>query len=170
MAIFNSHTLLLHLRQQFQIDWWGHHGIAHWARVRANGLMLAEQTGANRHVVELFAFFHDSRRVNEHVDDGHGARGAALARELKGRYFEATDDEMDLLSFACTHHSDGFTHGAPTVLTCWDADRLDLWRVGIIPKARYLGTEAARTDVVMAKANRRAQAWCDVYDARHDRN
>ena len=159
-----------HLRYQFQIDWWGHHGIAHWARVRANGLMLAGQTGANRHVVELFSFFHDSRRFNEHVDDGHGARGAALASRLKGQYFHATDEEMDLLHFACVHHSGGMTQGNATVLTCWDADRLDLGRVGITPNAKYLGTEAARKDAVMVRANRRAQAWCDVYDARHDSN
>jgi hypothetical protein len=29
----NRYVMLRHLRQQFQIDWWGHHGIAHWARV-----------------------------------------------------------------------------------------------------------------------------------------
>lgn len=166
MSIYNRHTLLQYLRQQLQVDWWGHHGIAHWARVRANGLMLANQSGANRHVVELFAFFHDCRRFNEHEDDGHGARGAALASRLKVRYFEATDDEMDLLQFACVHHSDGMTQGDVTVLTCWDADRLDLGRVGITPKAKYLCTEAARSETCMAKANRRAQAWCDVYEAR----
>ena len=168
MAIFYRTELLAHLRQQLAIDWWGHHGIAHWARVRANGLMLAEQTGANRHVVELFAFFHDSRRLNEHVDDGHGARGAALASRLKGRYFDATDDEMDLLHFACVHHSGGMIQGDATVLTCLDADRLDLGRVGITPRAKYLGTEASRSQTCMDKANRRAQAWCDVYDARHE--
>lgn len=168
MSICNRHNLLQHLRQQFQIDWTGHHGIAHWARVRANGLMLADLTGANRHVVELFAFFHDSCRVNEHVDDGHGARGAALASRLKGRFFNATDEEMDLLHFACVHHTDGMSQGDATVLTCWDADRLDLGRVGITPRAKYLGTEAARSQTSMDKANRRVQAWCDVYDARHD--
>ena len=168
--LFNRYILLGHLRQQFQIDWWGHHGIAHWARVRANGLMLADQTGANRHVVELFSFFHDSRRFNEHVDDGHGARGAGLAHQLRGHFFDATDEEMDLLQFACVHHSNGMTKVDVTVLTCWDADRLDLGRVGIPPKAKYLGTEAARSQSSMDKANRRAQAWCDVYDARHDSN
>ena len=170
LSLYNRHNLLRYLRQQFQIDWWGRHGIAHWARVRANGLMLADQTGANRHVVELFAFFHDSRRVNEYVDDGHGARGAALASSLKGRFFDATDEEMDLLHYACVHHSDGMTIGDVTVLTCWDADRLDLGRVGITPRVKYLGTEAARTRASMDRANRRAQAWCDARDARHDRN
>ena len=167
---YDRRTLLPHLRLQFQIDWWCHHGIAHWARARVNGLMLADQTGASRHVVELFAFFHDSGRFNEFVDDGHGARGAALASRLKGRYFDATDEEMDLLHFACVHHSDGMAQGDATVLTCWDADRLDLGRVGITPRAKYLGTEAARSQTSMHRANRRAQAWCDVYDARHDSN
>jgi uncharacterized protein len=85
MTVFNHQNLIQFLRQQFQIDWWGHHGISHWARVRANGLMLASQTGANRHVVELFAFFHDSRRINEHQDEGHGVSGARLARHLNGK-------------------------------------------------------------------------------------
>lgn len=170
LAIFNHQNLLRHLRQQFQIDWWGHHGIAHWARVRANGLMLASQTDANRHVVELFAYFHDSRRINEHQDEGHGVSGAQLAKHLKGKFFDATDHEIDLLCYACEHHSDGMIQADPTVQTCWDADRLDLGRVGIIPKARYLCTEAARTEAVMARANRRAQTWRDTYDAKHDRN
>lgn len=94
MQLIERQTLLVHLRQQFLIDLWGHHGNGHWARVRANGLLPADQAGANRH-----------------VDNGHGARGAALARELKGRYFEATDDELDMLSYACTHHSDGLIYG-----------------------------------------------------------
>lgn len=169
MLIFSRIALLRHLRQQFKINWWGHHGIAHWARVRANGLMLAGETGANRHVVELFAFFHDACRLNEYEDVRHGVNGAALARRLRGEFFDATDYEMDLLCYACEHHSNSMTQGDPTVLTCWDADRLDLWRVGIIPKAQYLGTEAARTDAIMARANRRAQVWRDAYDARHDR-
>ncbi len=34
--------------------------------------------------------------------------------------------------------------GDPTLLTCWDADRLDLRRVGITPKRKRLATDAAR--------------------------
>ncbi len=118
--------------------------------------MLTDLTGANRHVVELFAFFHDSRRINEHVDDGHGARGAALARRLKVRYFDATDEEVDLLDFACVRHSDGLTKGDVPVLTCCDADRLDLGRVGITPRVKYLCTEASRRQTSMDQVHRRA--------------
>lgn len=169
MTIFKRQPLLAHLREQLLVDWWGHHGIAHWARVRANGLMLARHSGANVHVVELFAFFHDARRMNEGRDDGHGARGAVLAKQLKGTYFHATDDEMDRLEYACVHHSAGMTQADQTVLTCWDADRLDLGRVGIAPKAKYLGTEAARTEACMAKANQRVLAWRNAYSARRGR-
>lgn len=159
MAFIDRKPLLRYLRSQFAIDWHGHHGVAHWARVRANGLMLAPETRANRHVVELFAFFHDSRRVNEHEDDGHGGRGAVLAAQLKGRFFEASDDEMDLLRVACRDHSGGYSEGHGTILTCWDADRLDLLRVGIRPRADRLCTEAARQPGMLAVANGRAQAW-----------
>ena len=56
----------------------GTHGVGHWARVLENGLHLAEATGAKTEVVQLFAIFHDARRVNEGVDDGHGRRGVIL--------------------------------------------------------------------------------------------
>ena len=53
------------------------HGIARWALMRAKGLKLAIKTCANRHVVELISF-HESRRLNEHIDDGHVVRCEAL--------------------------------------------------------------------------------------------
>ncbi len=89
MTIFNRSALLSHLRNQMSIDWFGHQGIAHWTRVRANGLMLAGDTGAIVHVVELFAFFHDARRVNEHVDYGHGARGAGATLGVQAQQEQA---------------------------------------------------------------------------------
>lgn len=165
MGFIDRLPLLESLRAQFQINWMGHHGIAHWARVRANGLMLAQLNGANPHVVELFAWFHDSRRVNEYEDNGHGKRGAALAKVLKGRFFEATDEEMDLLVHACSYHSDGLLEDDLTVMTCWDADRLDLGRVGIVPEPRYLCTAEARSDAMLERANNRSQIWKKRFDA-----
>lgn len=53
--------LIQHIRTQFTLHWHGIHGASHWARVRANGLRLAETTGARRHVVELFALPPSSR-------------------------------------------------------------------------------------------------------------
>ena len=156
MSHIDRRALIAHLRTNFKINWHGHHGIPHWARVRVNGLMLAKATGANTHVVELFAFFHDSCRINEYTDDGHGQRGALLATKLQGRFFEATEHEMLLLTQACSKHSDGLSKGDATVQTCWDADRLDLGRVGIEPDAKYLCTAAAKDPETIASAYKRS--------------
>ena len=76
-----AHAIL----EDYVLPWNGTHGVAHWARVLENGLRLAQETGANVEVVQLFAVFHDSRRVNEGTDDGHGLRGADLAAELRSK-------------------------------------------------------------------------------------
>ena len=167
-GIFDKRGMIAHLRGQFRINWMGHHGIPHWMRVRANGIMLARHNGANVHVLELFAFFHDAKRVNEHQDDGHGSRGAQLARQLRGRYFNATDNEMDLLMLACQGHSDGFLEGELTVRTCWDSDRLDLGRVGIKPNPQYLCTETARQPVHLSRAIARSEEWKRAYALREN--
>jgi uncharacterized protein len=122
----------------------GYHGVLHWARVLENGQRLAIVTGSNIEVVTLFALFHDSRRVNEHSDLGHGHRGAEYARTLRGRHIHLNDAEFDLLYEACRLHTDGLTEGDVTLQTCWDADRLDLGRVGTMPDPDLLCTDAAR--------------------------
>jgi uncharacterized protein len=148
--------LLTTLREQFQLDWHGVHGIRHWERVRRNGLLLAEQTGANATVVELFAYLHDCRRLDEWQDRGHGGRAAEYLPRLRGDCFDVSDAEMELLTEACRLHSDGMMDGDITVRTCWDADRLDLGRVGIRPAAEFLCTEAAREPDLIVSAYRRS--------------
>lgn len=133
----------------------GFHGVVHWARVLENGLALAEQTGAKTAVVELFAVFHDSRRVNEGWDAGHGRRGADLAAEMCNE-FELSDAEFDLLYTACSDHTEGYTEANVTIQTCWDADRLDLGRVGMRPERQYLCTPAAKHPDMIRWADGRA--------------
>jgi uncharacterized protein len=122
----------------------GYHGVVHWARVLENGIRLATATGASIRVVTMFALFHDSRRVNESRDDGHGFRGAAYARTLRGALVVMEDADFELLYEACRLHTEGYTQADVTLQVCWDADRLDLGRVGITPKAERLCTDAAR--------------------------
>lgn len=130
----------------------GYHGVVHWARVLENGLRIAEVNGADRDVVTLFALFHDARRVNEHRDHGHGLRGGELARSLRGTHVHLDDTRFELLFEACRLHTDGHTTGDATLLACWDADRLDLGRVGITPRAERLCTDAARELLPWANA------------------
>jgi uncharacterized protein len=108
--------------------------------VLENGLRIAEANGADTEVVTLFALFHDSRRVNDFHDPGHGLRGARLAESLRGSLVHLDNRRFRLLYEACRLHTDGLTEGDPTVLACWDADRLDLGRVGTTPSPVYLGT------------------------------
>jgi uncharacterized protein len=137
-------TLFTAILPDYALPLHGYHGVVHWARVLENGLRIAESNGADTEVVTLFAIFHDSRRVNEKRDPGHGQRGGDLARSLRGSLVHLPDSRFELLYEACRLHTDGLTDGDPTLQACWDADRLDLGRVGITPRPELLCTEAAR--------------------------
>lgn len=121
------------------------HGPGHWKKVRFNGLKLAEDTsGADRLVIQLFALLHDCRRQKEGHDPEHGPRAAESAMKLQGGLIHLDDEQADLLKIACRDHTKGQISTDPTIGCCWDADRLDLVRVGISPKIGLLSTEAAR--------------------------
>ena len=134
------------------------HGVGHWARVLLNALTLAESTGVDPDVVALFALFHDSCRVNDNIDSRHGRRGAELALSLRGTFVHLDNARFGLLWDACCYHTDGLTDGDTTVQVCWDADRLDLGRVGITPQPDRLCTEAAR--LLIPQAHTRSTGDC----------
>ena len=136
--------LMRFLRQEFRLDWHGIHGASHWARVRLNGLSMAKVNGAREDVVELFALLHDSRREHDGHDLQHGPRAADFIAGLNGDYFDLEPTGLEMLVHACRHHSDGMMEADVTIQTCWDADRLDLARVGIWPDPKRLCTAAAR--------------------------
>ncbi len=147
------HTVIAQYAQPLN----GRHGLSHWARVLENGRRLTPLTGAKIQIVELFAVFHDSKRINESIDDGHGLRGAEYAKSLRGPHLNLSDKDFDLLYTACAYHTDGLTEEDITVQTCWDTDRLDLGRINIKPDTQYLCTEAAKTASTITWANNRAQ-------------
>ena len=51
--------LIQAIHHQYQLPWFGLHGVTHWARVYENGLRLAPATGADEQILLLFALFHD---------------------------------------------------------------------------------------------------------------
>jgi len=146
------HTVL----EDYALPWSGFHGVAHWARVLENGLRLADESGAVIEVVQLFAVLHDCRRLNEHLDPEHGPRAAQLAETLRGDAFNLPKEHFRLLHRACAGHTHERTHPDVTIQTCWDADRLDLGRVGITPDPRYLSTEIAKRPEIIRWADERA--------------
>ncbi|MFP4623723.1 MAG: hypothetical protein ACOCVZ_00970 [Gemmatimonadota bacterium] len=149
--------LLEVIRAQYVLEWHGIHGIRHWERVLENGLRLAPETGADIVVVEFFAALHDACRWNDQRDPGHGERAAALIATLDRSLVPLSAIQRELLAEACRTHTRGTATEDPTIATCWDADRLDLLRVGIRPDPRYLVTAAAREPAVIAWAMERSR-------------
>jgi uncharacterized protein len=161
VSIPESFKRLIEIVQaQFKLNW-SIHGATHWGRVYENGMKLAEMTSAKPEIVSLFAFLHDSRRVTDGLDQGHGPRGAEFAKRLRAEgVIVISDADFDLLTLACAKHSDGFTDADITVQVCWDADRLDLGRCGVRPDPRYLCTDAAKDEQMIEWAFRRSQQVC----------
>lgn len=155
--IFDLNRLLLRILEDQTTEWHGIHGLSHWGRVHSNGMMIAADSGAKIEVVELFAFFHDSQRVNDGYDKDHGLRGAQYARLLRGDYFELSDEDFEVLYEACRDHTDVAFHDNVTIQTCFDSDRLDLGRVAIYPDRNRLGTEIARDPNTIAACHHRAE-------------
>jgi uncharacterized protein len=141
--------------RQFSLDIHGIHGAEHWIRVHENGFRLAQSTGANTEVILWFALLHDSQRVTNMEDMGHGERAAAWARKHR-RDIELDDAQFGLLVEALACHNRGCDPRADiTVQTCLDADRLDIGRTGAIVSAAYLYTEAAKRETMVLRLPRR---------------
>jgi len=143
------------------------HGLAHWQRVERNGLLLADMDGGdvNLKVVRYFAYLHDSRRKNDGYDPQHGTRASELIGKLSHTLLASlTPQEIALLRTACVYHT-ALTHfGQPTIDTCFDADRLDLPRVGIQPRADKMASPqgqyfAAHPDEFLAATMRSKRSF-----------
>lgn len=117
------------------------HGMPHWERVERNGLLLATEE-VNTTVVRLFAYLHDKWRIDNWEDLEHGKRAAENILKLRGTLLaRLKDEEFEQLRKACELHTVCHRTGDITIDTCFDADRLDLPRVGILPRPSKMATE-----------------------------
>ncbi len=128
----------------------GIHGHTPWGRVGEAGLFLAGREAVSTHVVLLFAILHDCRRENDGHDPGHGPRAAALTEGIGHAPLGLAPADLTALCHAMRLHDRGQVSDHPLVGTCWDADRLDLPRVGIRPDPRLMSTAGGRDPAVMA--------------------
>jgi uncharacterized protein len=143
-AIHDRDGLIQAIREQYVLEWYGIHGWDHWMKVHKNGLLLASENGADLRVIELFALLHDSCRLNDGHDPVHGPRAAEFTKGLNGDFFTLEEPALAILTIAIRDHTSGYVHDDPTIAVCWDADRLELPRVGIPTDPDYLGTDAAK--------------------------
>lgn len=148
-------------RERFALGKRSAHGPAHWQRVRENGLKLAKETGADLLIVELFACLHDCCREDDGCDPEHGPRAAEFTEFLRAQEhspLSLSDPDFAILVEAIRDHTSGKHHTDPTIATCWDADRLDIGRVGRKPQARFLSTQAAQSEKMINWAWKRSRA------------
>lgn len=121
------------------------HGPPHWRRVARLGLEIAAAEGADTMVVSLFAVCHDVARVHDGRDFEHGPKAAELVATTLAPRLGLESAQLDQLLLAITRHTDGQVSDDVTVGACWDADRLDLVRIGFAVRSKLLSTAAART-------------------------
>lgn len=142
MQAWDQKGLLIYIKSRYKLHWNGIHGASHWARVAYWGKVLAATKNVDPTVVRLFALLHDCERLNDGRDPEHGYRSADLLPYLRGKLFDLSDKQFGQLSDAIRFHTDGLTSKNPVIQTCWDSDRLDLYRVGIMPSKPFISEEA----------------------------
>jgi len=131
------------------------HGPAHWARVEWHAKAICRHLNISPLVPTLFSLVHDSQRLTDGTDIWHGLRAARFVKESRRHWFAyLTAEQWEFLYEACAKHSEGRVSNLPVIAACWDADRLDLWRVGRMPEPSMLSTDfAQRPDVILNAAH-----------------
>lgn len=129
----------------------GIHGLPHWQRVERNGILLSMEKHADGYqfnknvklnVIRAFAYLHDKCRVDNYSDLEHGTRAAKMLYDIRDSILsEFDEEEFSLLETACRLHTTTHKTGNLTIDICFDADRLDLNRVGITPEPSRMATE-----------------------------
>ena len=135
----------------------GIHGISHSRTVYKYGTILSNKN-ANIYkkpvdiaVVRWFAYLHDIQRAFYGDDAGHGERAVLFIDHIRKSYLKRlSEEQVYKLKEACRLHSTTHSTGDLTIDTCFDANRLDLRRTGIIPNPKKMATEAGAT---MARLN-----------------
>lgn len=122
------------------------HNHWHWEKVERNAVALSNQDSRiDKIVCQAFAWLHDTQRINDDDDPDHGERASNYAKSLyeQGK-LKISLNQLQILQEACVYHDKGKVSDNPTIGACWDADRLDLTRVNIIPDRSLLSTEVAK--------------------------
>lgn len=119
------------------------HGFIHMRNVEAFGKLLSQSTeGVDNDVVHWFAYLHDIERKSDGEDPDHGKRAAEFINIIRQTYLsDLTNEQIVKLKKACTSHTTTIKTGDPTIDVCFDADRLDLPRVGIKTDPDKMATE-----------------------------
>lgn len=112
----------------------GSHGLSHWQAVESYGRLIAQsRIEVDEDVVRWFAYLHDVQRISDLDDIDHGQRAAQYIDVIRSSYLsDLSDNQIQLLKKACALHTITQSTTDITINCCFDADRLDLMRFGIV--------------------------------------
>ena len=130
--IFNSYTLKE-----------GLHGLNHVKRVVENAKTIAKNECPNHYDdIVMGAYLHDIGRVNDNGGNEHALQGFEISKQLLAKYWPHLDHRKILT--AIKEHADSLITDDPLIGSIWDADRLDLTRLGIKINPELLSTKTAK--------------------------
>ncbi|MCE6958802.1 hypothetical protein LAZ40_07035 [Cereibacter sphaeroides] len=141
------------------------HGEIHWRGVAEAGLRIADWSpGVDRAFVLAFAILHDCRRMDDGWDPDHGLRAAGLVRTSRVLRTILPESILPKLAEACLRHESGHRCSEDrTIGASWDADRLNLVRLGRpLDPDRFSLLDVRDLDLLgpaMATVVRRPPSW-----------
>jgi len=120
----------------------GLHGLSHLRRVAILSGRLASATGEDVEAAVVMGFLHDGARTDDKGGNGHAHDSAVLARQLLKMFYPHL--EADRICDAIARHADGEVTGDTLTACLWDADRLELKRIGRTIDLDLLSTRVAK--------------------------
>lgn len=132
---------------KFKIDLDGIHGRRHWASVTRNAQRIVKADGGDLAVATCFGMLHDCCRLTDGNDRKHGYRASELMLRIN---LGLNPKQLRLLFLAIRSHSEAQVSTEPTVGACWDADRLDLPRIGTAEDPFYVDPDYISTTTGLA--------------------
>lgn len=144
------------------------HGPDHWNRVARNVLFLRQHYTFDVEVGISFALLHDCQRKCDGDDSPHGLRGKILVEQLTHQpWWTLTKNQTHQVQVACQYHTQAqpwlWLESDTTTHACFDADRLDLVRVGIDPDSAFLFTQKAK-QIADEMSGDALEEWLTQYD------
>lgn len=125
----------------------------HLRQVALTAGRLAAALGEDIESAIVAGFLHDCGRT----DDGGGTCHAYDSSIIARKAIAALDPHLDVdrLCDGIARHADGDVTQDALIGCLWDADRLDLTRIGVDPDPDLLSTPVARRMVRLARRRRR---------------
>lgn len=121
----------------------GLHGIEHVRKAAENARILAGAECPDFYDdAVLGAYLHDIGRTEDGAGNLHAISGAKIAEKMLKKHWSHLDCER--IVYAIRYHADGLVSDDPLVGAIWDADRLELGRVGIPMSAVKFSTKTAK--------------------------